>query len=234
MDRREMIVLLGTAGIDMLMGCSPHEYGNKEVNTVSLSCVATPQQTEGPYFVDARLYRSDIRIDPSDGSMKEGLSLDLKIRVSVVSKVSCEPLVGALVDIWHCDAEGVYSDVLDQSFNTIGKKFLRGYQISDATGSVQFTTIYPGWYEGRTVHVHFKIRSKQKPAQGYEFTSQFYFQDSITDQVHAKQPYIKRGHRAPRNEGDRIFLAGGDQLILALIQTDHGYATTFDVGLVMD
>lgn len=234
MDRREMISLLGAAGIDMLMGYLPHEYGVKEVNTVSLSCVATPQQTEGPYFVDECLYRSDIRIDPSDGSMKEGLSLDLRIRVSVVNKVSCEPLVGALVDIWHCDAEGAYSDVLDQSFNTIGKKFLRGYQLSDSTGSVQFTTIYPGWYEGRTVHVHFKIRSKQKSAQGYEFTSQLYFQNIITDQVHAKYPYIKRGHRAPRNEGDRIFLAGGDQLILALVQTDQGYTSTFDVGLVMD
>jgi hypothetical protein len=74
-------------------------------DAASLSCVATPEQTEGPYFVDERLHRSDIRVDPSDGSMQEGLPLTLEIRVSSISRGGCKPLVGASVDIWHCDAQ---------------------------------------------------------------------------------------------------------------------------------
>ncbi len=87
--------------------------------------------------------------------------------------------MGAIVDIWHCDAAGVYSDATDPGFNTVGKKFLRGYQVTDANGGVQFTTIYPGWYRGRTVHIHFKVRAKAKSGQSYEFTSQLYFDDAI-------------------------------------------------------
>src|SRR5437667_172656 len=97
------------------------------------------------------LNRSDIRIDPADGSTRPGTLLTLAITVTNVGS-TCTPLAGAHVDIWHCDASGLYSD--EQANNTVGKKFLRGYQIADDNGAVNFTTVYPGWYNGRTVHIH--------------------------------------------------------------------------------
>jgi protocatechuate 3,4-dioxygenase beta subunit len=98
------------------------------------------------------------------------------------------------VDIWHCDAFGVYSDAVDPGFNTVGQKFLHGYQITDNNGSVELTTIYPGWYAGRTVHIHFKVRLFAGTTQTYSFTSQLYFDDTFTDQVFATQaPYNTRG-----------------------------------------
>ncbi len=232
-SRREILALLGAAAANMLIGCSFRQSGGAGSDAASLSCVATPEQTEGPYFVDERLHRSDIRVDPSDGSMQAGLPLTLEIRVSSISRGGCKPLVGASVDIWHCDAQGVYSDATDPHFRTIGKKFLRGYQVTDANGSVQFRTIYPGWYEGRTVHIHFKVRTAPKSARTYEFTSQFYFEDSITDRVHAQRPYVKKGQRTLKNEGDGIFRDGGSQLVLSLVENVQGYAARFDVGLQM-
>lgn len=198
------------------------------------NCVVSPQQTEGPYFVDDKLNRSDIRSDPANGSVKEGVPLQLTLRVSTVGSTGCTPLANATVDIWHCDALGVYSDVSDPSFNTVGQKFLRGYQVTDTDGTVQFTTNYPGWYQGRTVHMHFKVRTDATSGQSYEFTSQLYFDDSITDQVHALSPYAIKGQRTLRNAGDGIFSNGGDQLLLALTQTTDGYAATFNIGLNMD
>jgi protocatechuate 3,4-dioxygenase beta subunit len=112
-----------------------------------------------PYFVDNQLNRSDIRIDPSDGSVKEGAPLRLAFQVSDVSANACSPLAGAQVDVWHCDALGVYSGVSDPGFDTSGQLWLRGYQVTDESGYCEFTTIYPGWYSGRAVHIHFKIRT---------------------------------------------------------------------------
>jgi len=141
------------------------------------------------------------------------------------------PLAGVYVDVWHCDALGVYSDVQDPGFNTVGKKFLRGYQITDAAGAASFTTIYPGWYPGRTVHVHFKIRSAPTAAPGFEFTSQLYFDDALTDQVHAQQPYAAKGQRTLRNSGDGIYAQGGSRLLLPVAQDAGAYAGTFDISL---
>ena len=194
------------------------------------SCIVRPEQTEGPYFVDEMLNRSDIRSDPSSGEVKEGLPLQITMRVSQIGDV-CAPLAGAQVDIWHCDALGVYSDTTDPGFNTVGQKFLRGYQVTDAHGVAQFTTIYPGWYQGRTVHIHFKIRTDPSSEAGEEFTSQLFFDDSLTDQVHAQEPYASKGQRTLRNDGDGIFREGGDQLLLQLIPAGEGYATTIDIGL---
>jgi protocatechuate 3,4-dioxygenase beta subunit len=135
------------------------------------------------------------------------------------------------VDIWHCDASGVYSDVSDPSFNTMGQKFLRGYQVTDGSGSVRFSTIYPGWYSGRAVHIHFKIRLFAGPQKTYEFTSQLYFDDSLTDRVHSQPPYNSKGTRHTRNSQDGIFSEGGSQLLLDLTQTSQGYSAMFDIGL---
>ena len=135
------------------------------------------------------------------------------------------------MDIWHCDALGVYSDVQDPGFNTVGKKFLRGYQATDAGGVSRFVTIYPGWYQGRAVHIHFKIRSPAAASPAYALTSQLYFDDALTDAVHAQQPYASKGQRTLRNAGDGIFGSGGAQLVLNAVPDGTGYAATFDIAL---
>jgi protocatechuate 3,4-dioxygenase beta subunit len=107
-------------------------------------CVAQPEQTEGPYFVDEALERSDIRVDPSSGTVSAGAPLALQFVLSAVTSTgACVVLPRARVDIWHCNALGVYSDVRDRRHDTRGQQFLRGYQVSDNDGIVRFTTIYP-------------------------------------------------------------------------------------------
>jgi protocatechuate 3,4-dioxygenase beta subunit len=187
--------------------------------------------TEGPYFVDERLNRSDIRTDPTTGAVSAGQLLVLNFNVSRVSGNSCAPLTGAYVDIWHCDAAGSYSDVRDAGFDTRGRKYLRGYQVTDGSGAVQFQTIYPGWYSGRAVHIHFKIRLFTGAQETYEFTSQLFFDDSFTDQVHAQSPYNAKGSRDTRNSRDGIYSNGGSQLALNVSQSGQGYAATLDIGL---
>jgi protocatechuate 3,4-dioxygenase beta subunit len=195
------------------------------------SCVVRPEQTEGPYFVDERLHRSDIRSDPTDGRVSPGTPLALTVLVSRLNAGDCQPLAGAQVDIWHCDALGVYSDVQDPDFTTIGQKFLRGYQVTDARGEARFVTVYPGWYPGRTVHIHFKIRTAPVAKRSFEFTSQLYFDDELTDRVHAAPPYAAKGPRIARNQHDWIFRRGGDRLMLDTTSTADGYAATFPIGL---
>jgi protocatechuate 3,4-dioxygenase beta subunit len=111
-------------------------------------------------------------------------------------------------------------------FNTVGQKFLRGYQLTDASGLALFTTVYPGWYSGRAVHIHFKIRSG-----GLEFTSQLYFDESLTDQVHSQSPYNGKGRRNTLNSQDGIYQGGGSQLLLSAAPEGSGYGATFDVAL---
>jgi protocatechuate 3,4-dioxygenase beta subunit len=186
-----------------------------------------PELTEGPYFVDERLDRSDIRSDPTTGEVRPGVTLALTFVVSRIDGGSCVPFEGALVDLWHCDATGIYSDVQDTGFDTRGQQFLRGYQVADADGAATFVTIYPGWYQGRTVHLHFKIRTSE-----LELTSQLFFDDALSDVVHAQQPYASKGQRTLRNAGDGIYRAGGDQLVLSLAGDGAGgYVATFEIGI---
>jgi len=195
------------------------------------SCIVRPEQTEGPYFVDEQLNRIDIRSDPATGQVKLGTPLTLIFQVMRISAGACRPLSGALIDIWHCDAMGVYSDVQDPGFNTLGQKFLRGCQLTDAGGATQFLTIYPGWYSIRTVHIHFKIRSTPETKKSFAVISQVYFPDELTDQVHMSLPYSSRGPRRVRNRHDLIFRDGGDRLMVALTPKADGYAATFSIGL---
>jgi protocatechuate 3,4-dioxygenase beta subunit len=195
------------------------------------ACVVSPEMTEGPYFVDEKLNRSDIRTNTADGSASEGTPLQLTLRVAAISSAGCAPLAGALVDIWHCDAAGVYSDASDRSFNTQGQDFLRGYQVTDANGAVTFTTIYPGWYPGRAVHIHFKVRNDPAASKGFEFTSQFFFDEAQSEQVFARAPYASKGSGFLRNASDNIFNGGGGQTTLSLIKDEKGYASTFDIGV---
>ncbi len=187
-----------------------------------------PEQTEGPFFVEEHLNRVDIRTDPADGSVKPGIPLRLALRVTRVASGGCAPMPGVIVDLWHCDATGIYSDAAENG--TLGKKFLRGSQVTDANGIAQFTTIYPGWYQGRAVHIHFKLGAANA-GKTYDFTSQLYFDDSLSDSVFAESPYAVRGRARMRNSEDRIYRQGGRDLMLALTKSGDGYAGTFDVGL---
>jgi protocatechuate 3,4-dioxygenase beta subunit len=193
-------------------------------------CTVTPALTEGPYFVDERLNRSDIRSDPTTGIVRPGTPLTMRLQLSQISTlVGCTPLVGALVDMWHCDALGVYSDISAQ--NSRGQRFLRGYQVTDANGDVQFTTIYPGWYQGRAVHIHFKVRTNPSSISGLEFTSQLFFDESLTDIVHAQQPYSSKGRRDTLNSRDGIYAGGGTQLLLPLTPSGGGYDGAMYIGV---
>ncbi len=189
-------------------------------------CVARPEATEGPYFVDEMLNRSDVRSDPGTGEVRVGLPLALTFNVSALG-AACTPLEGAQVDIWHCDASGVYSDVNDRSFSTVGQKFLRGYQATDADGRATFTTVFPGWYSGRAVHIHFKVRVTSG-GRDLEFTSQLFFDEAVNAAVFAQAPYAGRGLADTPNSVDRIYR---EQLLVAATPTSDGYAATFDLGL---
>src|SRR5215204_1757418 len=198
LSRREMLALMGSTVVAVtLAGCgggsgqSSGQSGSGGTGTAAetaSTCLVRPEQTEGPYFVDEMLNRSDIRED------REGVPLDLTFNVSRVDQGNaavCGPLAGALVDIWHADTAGQYSDVRNnaEGFDTRGETFLRGHQVTDENGTARFTTIYPGWYRGRAVHIHFKIRDSPESEQGYEFTSQLYFDDALTDEVFTQEPY---------------------------------------------
>ncbi len=182
------------------------------------SCVVRPEVTEGPYYVDVDLLRSDIRED------KAGLPLVLTFNVVEVGESGCFPLENALVEIWHCDAEGVYSGVNDPGFNTSGQTWLRGAQMTDANGVATFTTIYPGWYSGRCIHIHFKVH----PTEELVFTSQLFFPDAFNAQVMAREPYAAHGQPNTLDSTDGIYQ---DTLLLDPTTAGDGYAATFPIGI---
>lgn len=167
------------------------------------SFTATPRMTEGPYFVDEKLNRSDIRVDTSNGTVATGLPVYLAITVSSISNSAITPLSGAYVDIWHANASGVYSDVSANS--TTGRKFLRGYQVTGAHGTVRFLTVYPGWYSGRAVHIHAKVRIFSGSTATYTYNTQLFFNETVTDTIYRLSPYSSRGTRDTRNTGDNIY-----------------------------
>ena len=225
LSRREALALLGASSAALLTLALPARAAAPP------SCVARPQQTEGPFFVEEELDRSDIRSDPRTGVAKPGVPLRLTFNISRMGGASCVPLAGAKVDLWHCDATGRYSDARSRGSSSAGEKFLRGYQRTDEAGTAQFLTIYPGWYGGRAVHVHFKIRTAASSAPAYEFTSQLYFDDALTDRVYVFEPYAAGRRRSMRNADDFLFRDGGSQLLIVPAQDAQGYAATFDIGL---
>jgi len=260
LTRREVLALVGgSAGAALLAACVPSVLTSPSATSrasasvgataspsasalasaaasasaaaVLPSCIVRPELTEGPSFVDELLNRSDIHSDPSDGSVREGVPLALAFAVSRIDGSSCEAFEGAVVDVWHCDALGVYSDVSDPSFDTSGQKWLRGYQDTDANGIAAFTTIWPGWYQGRAVHIHFKIRTDPGASSGLEFTSQLFFDEAQSDVVHAQQPYTSKGYRTLFNDGDGIYQQSGGQTLLTASETADGYAGTFEIGV---
>jgi protocatechuate 3,4-dioxygenase beta subunit len=236
LTRREILASLGIAAGAAAL---PRELraGLSALRSGLPACIVRPAQTEGPYFVDVGLDRSDIRPDPGTGKLSEGVPLELVFRVSRMNGSSCAPFPGVLVDVWQCDAVGVYSGVRDINgkFDTTDQKFLRGHQRTGPDGTASFRTIYPGWYQGRTIHIHFKLRTDPSGSRGREFVSQLYFDDKLGDQVAALEPYSGNRDRRTINRMDRIFAEGGGRdLLLDLGIEGKGYRGVFDVGLVMD
>lgn len=251
LTRREALALLGATGAALIVACAPGQTptvpptpasatsvgatsapatsaaAQATATTASASlpaCVVRPEVTEGPYYVNEELNRSDVRSDTATGAVSAGAPLALTFNVSQVGSNGCTPLQGAKVEIWHCDAAGSYSDVSDPGFNTRGHNYLRGYQMTDANGQATFNTIYPGWYQGRAVHIHFKVH----PDANHVFTSQLFFDDTLSDRVFANPPYASKGTRGVRNNNDGIYKP---ELLTPTTKTGDAYATTFDIGM---
>jgi protocatechuate 3,4-dioxygenase beta subunit len=186
---------------------------------------------EGPYFADKRLHRSDIRQDTNSKNISQGVPLDLSFQVSQIQQGGCLALKDVIVDIWQCDALGIYSSQIE--VQTTDSDFLRGYQTTDATGNASFKTVYPGWYAGRAAHIHFKIRLVSSDnLVTHEFGSQLFFDESVTDAVYALEPYNGKGKPDTLNAADGIYKNGGHQLLLSPKKTaEGGYAAVFDIAL---
>jgi protocatechuate 3,4-dioxygenase beta subunit len=227
---QSLLASCGAAGTAVTDTTSTGATGTTTPTSGSSSCVLTASLTEGPFFVDEKLNRSDIRTDPVTGAVSAGIPLALTFNVQRATTNACTPLTGAYLDVWHCDAAGVYSDVSGAS-----RKFLRGYQVTDANGVASFETIYPGWYNGRAVHIHFKLRLYAGSTRTYEFTSQFFFDDAFTDSVYTQSPYASRGNRNTRNANDGIYnsLSSTDKagLTLQTSETSDGYAGVINLGV---
>jgi protocatechuate 3,4-dioxygenase beta subunit len=234
LGRRQALALLGIAGAALTVAGSGVAAAATTTSSTSgggrtVDCIAAPEQTEGPYFVDEMLNRSDIRTDPSDGSVVDGTVFALNLGVLQINSGGCAPLRDAIVDIWTCDAFGIYSDVAAEG--TAGKKFLRGYQTTDRAGKVRFVTILPGWYASRTVHLHVKVRTTGTDGNPYEFTSQLYFAEEFKAEYLAGEPYASTGTPDTTNAADRFYAAGGDQMLLAPRKAGRGYTADFAIGL---
>ncbi|HQR12329.1 MAG TPA: intradiol ring-cleavage dioxygenase [Casimicrobiaceae bacterium] len=205
-------------------------------SVAGLSCVLSPAMTEGPFFIDERLNRSDLTSGTAKAGVVQGLPLLLHIDLRSVQATGCLPVAGMQVDVWHADAMGDYSGVSEGAGRSgkLGNAFLRGYQVSDASGRVTFRTIYPGWYYGRTVHIHVKARLFNAAGSAtYDFASQLFFDDESNDRVMALAPYNARGARSVRNDRDGILRGGTSALVNLTAPADgaRGYVATATLGL---
>lgn len=199
-SRRRLLRLLA---LGPLGGLAPGGWAGRAAAKAGLIapsvCMLTPETTEGPFYLDARLVRADI----AEG--RPGAPVDLAIQVV---DAACEPIGRARVDVWHCDANGDYSGFAHQGDeDTAGETFLRGTQFSDEAGVARFRTIWPGWYQGRTPHYHYMVLL----AGGRVLTSQIFLPDPISDRIYADVPaYARSRPRQVFNRNDRIALAAGE------------------------
>ncbi len=222
LDRREALALLGRAGVLLVAGCGTAPEAPP--------CALARELTPGPYWRDSPLHRSDLRWDTAgtEAEPRSGVLLQLAIRVVTALEDRCRPVRGARVDVWHCDASGVYSDVPERG--TGGRDFLRGYQVTDPSGQVTFSTVFPGWYAGRAVHIHTRVRLFDvfgEPTT--DVSTQLFFDDAVTDAVLATAPYVGRGPRDTRNATDPIY--GGQSELLVPLEGQMGLGYRGEVTL---
>lgn len=198
--------------------------GELLAGTTQPSCERTPSKTEGPFYFDAGHVRRDI----TEGKPGTPLLVEFKL----VEAGSCAPVPDAFVDIWHTDADGLYSGYREQGddrVDTSGQTFLRGKQMTDSDGLAEFETIYPGAYPGRTIHIHFKVYTDERRL----LTSQMHFPDEVTDEIFQSEPYSSQSPRDTTNENDRVISGGSsDQALLGQVTSNgDGYRVSLTVGV---
>jgi protocatechuate 3,4-dioxygenase beta subunit len=219
-NRRDSLLaaggLIAAALIPEAASAAGSGSGPAAVASGAISCVLTPELTEGPYFVPGEKVRRNI----TEG--KPGSPLDL--RLTVVDASTCKPIKSAVVDIWHADALGVYSGAIA---NNPGTNFMRGVQKTDNAGLARFQSVYPGWYQGRAVHIHVKVHLGGNVVH----TGQFFFKDTLTDAVYKQSPYNARGSRDTRNAADSIYRNGGSRSMLKVTKTASGYRAGITMGV---
>ena len=182
---------------------------------LSASCVLSPELTEGPYWIDDDLTRRDVTEDV-DG-------MPLILRLTVVRATSCRPIRSADVEIWHAAPDGEYSGFDGSS----GTRYLRGHQKSDAAGRVRFDTVFPGWYRGRTPHIHLKVHVGGKEVH----TGQLFFKDSLNAAVYAAGAYAAHGRPDTTNASDSIYANGGSRSLPAMRRKGSGYVGAITLGV---
>jgi protocatechuate 3,4-dioxygenase beta subunit len=216
--RRSLLGLAGliAAGAGLELAPAAAGAGPAGVASGRITCVLTPELTEGPYYIAGEKVRRNI----TEG--KPGVALTLK--TTVLDASSCKPIENAAVDIWHADAGGTYSGF---GAGASSRTFLRGIQRTDATGAASFQTIYPGWYPGRAVHIHVKVHV----AGNVVHTGQLFFPDSVTDAVYRRSPYSRRPNRDLRNARDSIYVNGGSKGLLHVAKRGAGYLATVTMGV---
>lgn len=224
--RREMMALSAGALASVALyacGADEDEPTKSAVGggTTTPDCVLTPEQEEGPFYIDLARVRRDIVEDRS--------GVPLVLALTVVDARTCEPIRDAAVDIWHCDALGVYSGV--ESGGGAGDVYLRGIQLTNANGLAEFATIYPGQYPGRTTHIHLKVRLGGRQSDGaysggrVAHTGQLFTTDQLDAEVFALAPYSRNPAEITPRAADSIFVAqGGSSAVLALSRTGNGLA----------
>jgi protocatechuate 3,4-dioxygenase beta subunit len=226
--RREAILAAGGLGLGGLLAAG--RLGGTA--DAAASCVLTPEVTEGPYWIDTSLTRRDIRAG------RPGLRLDLVFTVE--NAKSCAPLAGANVELWHCDASGVYSGFESASGGgppggnsgpTDAKRYLRGHQQAGADGRARFTTIFPGWYRGRTPHIHLKVHVGGRVVH----TGQVFFNEATTAKVYTHAPYSAHGEPDTSHAQDSIYAqAGRSRAVMHLTSLGagrSGYRGTITLGV---
>lgn len=237
-SRRTLIKLGGLSLGAVITGAWRAGTGARAAGTPTASslasCVLSPEQTEGPYYITREQIRRNI-VERRPGAL-------LRLRFTVVDASTCKPIKGAAVDIWHCDAGGVYSGFERASAGgppgasggpTDKDRFLRGVQLTNAQGRAEFGTIYPGWYRGRTVHIHVKVHLDGDRVGHVVHTGQLYFPEGVTARVYRTGAYKARAAaRDTFNATDAIFQNGGRQSMLSITRDGHGgYIGTITLGV---
>jgi len=217
---------LATAGAGLAASCAQASSVSGVSPEDEGVCLITPQATEGPYWFDPNLDRSDIR----DGRA----GIPLAIRVRVVEGADCAPIPDAEVHIWHCDAQGIYSgyDGQGPTGSTEGETFLRGSQPTGADGTAAFTTLYPGWYQGRTTHIHAKVFLDRNGTEANVLTCQLFFPDALSEYVYEHHPaYARSGVRDTLNRTDGIAQGQGWSTFGGINETADGYLMRVTLGV---
>lgn len=233
LTRRQSFGAAGAAGVAYALGRGPLAlFGGSATKVAAATCVLAPAMTEGPYFVDELLERSDIKSDSDGTNTQGGVPLELTLTV-LNSDADCAVGEGVVVDLWHCNAGGEYSDIANGAgqSDTSGHDYLRGYQVTDSNGQVTFKTIYPGWYEGRTVHIHFKVRAFDGTSTTYEFTSQLFFDQTINNTVNQQTGLGYEGVKSTTNSADGIYSNHTEALVPLTGSVGAGYTGALTLGL---